>query len=332
MSKRIECVAVGSPIMDLLAEVSEEFVASIPGEKGGMELIDSGAMAEMVAKVGHQPVLAPGGSAGNTVFALARLGVSCGFVGKLGDDQNASIYKKIFEDLGGDCSRFKVMNAMANACCLSLVTPDSERTMRTDLGAAATLTPDEITSDDFEGVAHVHIEGYLLFNRDLMYAVLDCAKSAGCTISLDLASFEVVGASEDILSALLKDYVDMVFANEDEAGAFCGETDPEKALVPLGMLCDTAAVKIGKEGAWIRKGTETVKVPGIPAEKVIDTTGAGDLWAAGFLYGTFRGLPLEECGRCASLLGAQAVQQIGAYIPDERWPNILLGITGEGTE
>jgi sugar/nucleoside kinase (ribokinase family) len=152
--------------------------------------------------------------------------------------------------------------------------------------------------------------------------VLEAACQAGCTVSLDLGSFEVVRAAGDVLPALLGEYVDAVFANEDEAQAFTGSDDPAVALDELAELCGTVAVKLGAKGALLRRGHETVRARVVPVDQLIDTTGAGDCWAAGFLHGWLRGLPLEECGRLGAVLGAETVQHLGALPPEESWPRI----------
>ena len=200
--KTYDIIGVGSPTVDLLAHVTDDFVASIEGEKGGMELVDSDTIHKLVNDIDGDVVQAPGGSAANTLFALSRLGAAGTILGKIGNCDSAEFYKSSFLNTGGDPSRFKI-GEVANGRCLSLITPDSERTLRTDLGAAMTLAPDEVTAEDFKNCRHAHIEGYLLFNRDLMSKVLDSAKSAGCTVSLDMASFEVVNASKDVLPDIL---------------------------------------------------------------------------------------------------------------------------------
>ncbi len=322
-----DLIGVGSPVVDSLAQVSEAFVASIPGDKGGMELVDSQTIGELMAKVDAALTEAPGGSAGNTAVAVAHLGLPTTFLGKLGNDAGGEFYKDRFLALGGDASRFKI-GEVPNGRCLSLVTPDSERTMRTDLGAAMTLSPDEISVEDFKGCRHAHIEGYILFNRDLMFKVLNSAKAAGCTISIDLASFEVVGATKDILADILTEYVDVVFANEEEAGALFDSKDYEKMVADLAGMCEVAVVKLGKAGSLIQQGDKLERIaPNVV--QAVDTTGAGDLWASGFLYGWLRGRPLAECGRNGSILGAEIVQVMGAAIPQERWPEIKAVLDAE---
>jgi sugar/nucleoside kinase (ribokinase family) len=315
-------IGVGNPVVDFLANVSEEFVASVAGEKGGMVLVDTAAMDLMLKELPVEPTRAPGGSAGNTILGLAELGNPVAMLGKIGNCETGSYYREGLVTRGGDGSRFKT-GIIPNGRCLSLVTPDSERTMRTDLGAAMTLSPDEISAKDFEGYNHAHIEGYILFNRDLMYQVLESAKEAKCTISLDLASFEVVNATKDIMADIIRDYVDYLFANEEEAAAFTelGE-DYHGMLNQLTDLAEVAVVKLGKEGSLIGRGDERVKVTPCMVESPLDTTGAGDLWAAGFLYGLLNGKGLQTSGEFGSLLGAEAVQIMGASLPEDRWSEI----------
>jgi len=213
---------------------------------------------------------------------------------------------------------FKIHEREGTGSCLSFVTPDSQRTMRTFLGASATLKPDEITRADFDECTHAHIEGYLLFNEELMIAVLQKAREAGCTVSLDLASPEVVRAKHIMLPGLLREYVDMVFANEDEAAAFAGTADEKEAHDKLSAFCPLAAVKVGARGSLIKTEDDVVLIPAKHVHAV-DTTGAGDLWAAGFLYGLLSGRDAAESGRIASHTGAAVVEEVGAAVPDAVW-------------
>jgi sugar/nucleoside kinase (ribokinase family) len=190
-----------------------------------------------------------------------------------------------------------------------MVTPDAERTMRTCLGAAATLDPAHFTNETFANVRVVMLEGYTLFNHALTRAVAKAAKAAGCELALDLASFEVVRANVAVINELLDGQVDLVFANEDEAKAW-NDSGPEEALDELAEKVKIVAVKLGKEGALIARGKERVRVRAEVVE-AIDTTGAGDCWAAGYIAGYLRGLTLEQCGRLGSLSGAAVVQVKG---------------------
>jgi sugar/nucleoside kinase (ribokinase family) len=271
-------------------------------------------------------VMAPGGSAANTIYGLAMLGDSTAFVGKLGDDDHGAFYRRRFEKENICCNRFKYCPNSHTGTCISLVTPDSERTMRTHLGAAAALNQADLLEEDFHHCKHVHVEGYLLFNPELAEAVLAHAQAAGAVISLDLASFEVVNIHRDKIADLLDRYVDMVFANEDECQAFCGTHDPETACQALATHCDLVAVKHGADGAWVYQNGEMVHAPATRVD-AIDTTGAGDLWAAGFLHAHYQGLSPEACGRAGAILGAEVVQILGARIPTETWPQVRATIS-----
>ncbi|MEC8614113.1 MAG: adenosine kinase [Verrucomicrobiota bacterium] len=319
-------IGIGNPIVDAIALVDESFVSQIDGEKGGMVLVDAPTITNLIASLPNAAIAAPGGSAGNTLFALARMGASTSFLGKTGNCAEGDFYRESFSKIGGDTSRFKIGD-LPNGRCLSLVTPDGERTMRTDLGAAMTLVPEEISVSDFAGCTHAHIEGYLLFNEALMRRVLEYAKKAGCTISLDLASFEVVNVTKSILPDLLRDYVDIVFANEEEGSAYTGIEDDYAAIaLQLAELCEIVAVKVGAHGSYIAHASVVEKIEPMHAAHVIDTTGAGDLWAAGFLYGWSQKYSLAECARLGSILGAAVVQEQGSVLPEHVWQDILANI------
>jgi sugar/nucleoside kinase (ribokinase family) len=194
--------------------------------------------------------------------------------------------------------------------------------MYTFLGASSETRPDEFGPQDFNDAAIVHLEGYLLFNRDLMTATLNAAKHAGAYISLDLASYTVVEASKDILEDIIREYVDIVLSNEDEAAAFTGTRDEKAALEKLASLADIAVVKKGKRGSLIACDGKICEV-GIQGDgSAKDTTGAGDLWASGFLFGLLNGLPVEKCGAIAAACGYEVCQVIGATIPDTGWERI----------
>ncbi len=317
-------ICVGSPVVDQVAHVQEGFLAEIGGEKGGMELVDVSTFSNLLEELPERPSYTPGGSAGNTSFALARLGMPSRFLGALGDDYAGTFFREQLILAGGDDTVIRVLPDLPTAQCLSLVTPDAERTMRTHLGAAMTFAAEHVIEKDFIGCRHAHIEGYMLFNPDLMLATLKAAKAAGCTISIDLASFEVVHASRTILQKLLAEYVDIVFANEEEAEAFAGSSDPEKGLDALAGLCRTAAVKIGEKGALLCHGRECCHIPAVPVQKVVDTTGAGDFWAAGFLFGELSGFTLQQSGKLGAMLGGTVVACEGTALPDMQWQEIRM--------
>lgn len=318
-----DLIGIGNPIMDLLAHIPESFLTShVSGAKGGMVLVDDHDIAALVAKIDTQLAVTPGGSAANATLGATRLGLKTTYLGKIGRDITAEGYLTNFIAAGGDGSRFK-RATLPNGRCLSLVTPDGQRTMRTHLGAAMTLSPDEITIDDFKGARHAHIEGYLLFNPALAEKVARTARAAGCTISLELASFEVVNVARDWILGQLKEGVHVVFANEDEIRAlFQSDAPYEDQARRLASFGGIGAVKIGKDGAWIAQGQDMHRIEPVKVGKVVDTTGAGDAWAGGFLYGYLRGLSLPSSGALGSALGAECVQHLGPAIPDLHWSRL----------
>jgi sugar/nucleoside kinase (ribokinase family) len=315
----IDLIGVGSPIMDLLATVPFEFLRDhVAGDQGGMVLVNDAEMSAILASLADQPATSTGGSAANATLNATRLGLRTTYLGKLGNCDVATTYRDRFEALGIDSSRFKTGD-VPNARSLILTTPDADRTMRTDLGAAMTLSPDEISAADFAGCRHTHMEGYLVFNEALADAVLAAAREAGCTVSVDLASFEVINATRPWIFKQLASGIDIVFANEDEIRAlFEDETssydDLAKRLAGHGVI---AAVKVGKDGAWIARGDELHRIEPVVVDNVVDTNGAGDSWAAGFLSAHLTGKSLAEAGRIASHVGAETVQHLGPIIPDE---------------
>jgi sugar/nucleoside kinase (ribokinase family) len=327
--KKIKVLSAGAAILDLLLNVKESFLNNVTGEKGGMELIPSEEIDKLVEAYSKEynkvPVMAPGGSAANTINGLAKLNTPTVLLAKVGDDSDGEFYKKSYEANGGDSSQFRISPDAHTGRCASIVTPDAQRTMRTDLGASLTISSSDWDNNAFNGVTHMHMEGYLLYNMEFSKYILGLAKDAGCTVSLDLASFEVVNAVADTLKPLITEYIDIVFANEDEAEAFTGSTDPELAIGELSKYAKTAIVKVGKDGAYISQDGKTVKVDAIVVD-AIDTTGAGDLWQAGFLYGHLNGKTPEESGKIASLLGAEVVKVMGATIPNDRWDYIKTKI------
>ncbi|MDR2674591.1 MAG: adenosine kinase [Opitutaceae bacterium] len=327
----LDLVGVGAPIMDLVASVPDSFLAEAGGEKGGMVMIDAAEMTRLTGRLPRPPAITNGGSAANTTYNAARLGLRTAFVGKLGNDALADDYRARFAAAAVGTGRFK-RGPLPNACCLILTTPDTQRTMRTCLGAHATLSPTEITPADFAGARHAHIEGFVVFNRDLADAVVDAARAAGCTLSLDLASFEVVRGARDWLLRQLRQGIAVVFANEDEIRALFPEDNAGNSAAGAGghaaharrlaSFGGVAAVKLGRDGAWIAHGKELHRIAPVAVADAIDSNGAGDAWAAGFLAGWLRGRPLPECGKLASLLGAETVRHMGPLIPAAHWPAV----------
>ncbi len=318
MLKVSKILCVGAALSDVLLRESDAFVAGLGKDKGGMTLVEHGQILAALDQSSQSSERAPGGSACNTAVGLARLGADSHFLGKRGEDSTGEAMESQLQAWGLKTHLKRSSDPTGQV--LSLITPDAQRTMMTYLGAAATLSAEEISLADFEGYDLVHIEGYLLFNGDFFQKVIELAKAASCKISLDLSSFEVVNIFKDDLNRILKDDVDLIIANEDEAKAYTGQ-DPQQSLEVFAGMAELAIVKLGADGVLVAKGDERHEVNGNRVEAV-DTTGAGDLWASGFMYGLSQGWPLDKAAALGNQTGAAVVQVVGAVIPDEAWEEI----------
>ncbi|MDR0932885.1 MAG: adenosine kinase [Victivallales bacterium] len=314
-------LGVGSPLLDILVPVDEKFLGTIPGEKGGMMMVDAAFQQSVLDRLPVEPRLVPGGSAGNTVFALALLGVPTAMFGKLGNDGNGRFYREKLREFGGSDEEFLTTAEMPTGTCLSMITPDAERTMRSALAASLLVSVAEAEAVDYGKYDFVYIEGYMFYSA-IMPTVLRKAKAAGCKIGLDLASFEVVRDFKTGLTDILKDYIDVIMANREEATMLFGDIPLNEQLRQLSQMCEVVAIKLGKEGAVVKHGEETVQVPAELVEHPVDTTGAGDLWATGFLYGLYREKSLSEAAFYGSLISSEVVKVVGSEIPEERWSYI----------
>ena len=204
--------------------------------------------------------------------------------------------------------------------------------MLTHLGAALEMKADEISNDIFKGYDCLYIEGYLVQDHTLIESVARNAKSCNLKVAIDLASFNVVEENLDFLRDLVEKYVDIVFANEDEAKTFTGEEEPINALQYISQMCELAVVKIGMKGALIKQGEKVVHVGIMKAAKRVDTTGAGDFYAAGFLYGMTEGLDLRQCGTIGAVTAGKVIEVVGTTLADEAWDEINRYIKRVKTE
>lgn len=214
-----------------------------------------------------------------------------------------------------------VSDTLPSGVASTFISPDGERTFGTYLGAASTLKAEELSLEMFKGYTYLFIEGYLVQEHDMILRAIELAKEAGLQVCLDMASYNIVAGDHEFFSLLVNKYVDIVFANEEEAKAFTGK-EPEEALDIIAKMCSIAIVKVGARGSLIRKGTEEVHVEAVPVKNVVDTTGAGDFFAAGFLYGLTCGYSLEKCGNIGSILSGEVIQVIGTELPDSKWEKI----------
>jgi sugar/nucleoside kinase (ribokinase family) len=313
-------LGIGNALVDILVKLqNDEPLRKLNLPKGSMQLIDQTTMQRIAeATSTYTQHTATGGSASNTIVALAQLGCHVGFIGKVGHDNLGSFYS---DDLTyNGVTPHLLKSDLHSGRCNVLISNDSERTMATYLGAAVTLNAEDLDINIFRQYDILHIEGYLVQNYTLITRAAQLAKEAGLTISIDLASYNIVAENIDFLQDFVSKYVDIVFANEDEATAFTNQP-AEQAVHTLAQQTSLAIVKVGAKGSYIKQANTLFH---IPAEKVkpIDTTGAGDIYAAGFLYGYANNLPLNRCAEIGTLCAGHVIEEIGAKITPERWQKI----------
>lgn len=313
-------VGVGSALVDILAHETDEFVHHSGAVKGGMTLVDDTVIENVLTRLKTEPSVVPGGSACNTMIGIARLGGTSRFVGKRGKGPMGAFFETGLVENGVE--PHLVHSPTRTGRVLSIITPDAQRSMLTYLGASSEIQPEEIADTSFTGAAVVHIEGYLLFNPTLMLQVLSMAKASGARISLDLASFTVVETQKILLDQIVDEFVDILIANEDEACAFTGHTDEALMIQSLSGRADIAVLKLGSRGSFISRQGVIHRVEPVGDGTALDTTGAGDLWASGFLFGLVNGYSLEKCGKLASACGYEVCQVVGAGIPHAGWDRI----------
>ena len=313
-------VGIGSALVDILTHEEDSFLKKVGAVKGGMILVDKAHIERTVALSTRTPSIVPGGSACNTIVGVGKLGGVARFVGKCGNGVMGKLIEQDLKKQNVEPSLFRSDSPTGRV--LSIITPDAQRSMFTYLGASAEARPEEITEKCFENAAIVHVEGYLLFNPDLITAALTAAKAAGAKISLDLASFTMVEKSKELLEKLIDTYVDILIANEDEARVFTGHHDEQRAIRTLSERAEIAVLKVGARGSYVSLAGETTAIQPKGDGNAVDTTGAGDLWAAGFLFGLVNGYPIDKCGELGSACGYEVCQVIGANIPDIGWQRI----------
>lgn len=330
MSQGPVTVGVGAALMDLLLEEKDDFLGRLGAEKGGMTLVEAPAIRTALAGTRGEAKTSPGGSASNTLVGIGNLGGRARMIGRVGRDELGESYRAGLRRAGVE-ERLGVSDDTGTGHVLSVVTPDAQRTMFTFLGAAAALQPGDIADEDFKDAKLVHLEGYLLFNRPVVEKVLEAAARHGTSVALDLGSFQVVEAMRGYLDELFaKGRIDVLLANEDEARAYTGLGESE-SLEAFAGKAGIAVVKRGKHGALIARGKERLDVLAHPVSAV-DTTGAGDLWASGFLYGINHDLGLESAANLASRIGSEVVQVMGAVIPEEGWTRVKTYREGLGSK
>jgi len=281
----------------------------------------------------HERSFSAGGSTANTIHGLAKLSVPTGYIGVIGEDELGGFF--VQDMINAGVEPHMIHSRQETGRAVALVTPDSERTFATFLGAAIELSAEHLAvgsrqsayriphpaSNIFQKYDYFHIEGYLVQNHDLMVTAVKLAKEYNLTVSIDLPSYNMVEANREFLWELIKSHIDIVFANEDEAKAISGK-DTMEALDEISKICDIAIVKTGNKGSLIKSGKEIIPIGIIPVN-LLDTTGAGDLYASGFLYALSTGKPLQKCGETGALLAGNVIEVMGSKMTEERWIGII---------
>jgi len=319
-------LGIGNALTDILAVLPDDTLLNtfhLP--KGSMQHVDmeTGDKIWSVLKPLGVKYVA-GGSAANTITCTSIFGMPSSFIGKIGDDELGHLFKSDQEQYGVKSMLLKSPKSSGRSMVF-VSGANAERTFAVYLGAALDLVPEDLCPEQFEGYDYFHIEGYLVQNQSLIRRAVELAHQAGCIISLDMASYNVVESNLAFLHDIVDRYVDIVFANETESRAFTKCEDPHDALQEIASHCKIAVVKIGKDGSWVKSADEEYRIPTWPAESV-DATGAGDTYAAGFLYAHSLGLPLNVCGDVGSIIAAKVVEVVGTKIDVPRWRSAKIEI------
>lgn len=314
MAERLyDVVGIGSAIVDIIARCDEDFITGQGLQKGVMRLIDAAEADRLYGEMG-QAVEISGGTVPNTCAGLASFGGKAAFIGKIARDQLGEVFAHDIRAVGVAFETEPVSGGAPTARCLILVTPDGERTMNTFLGAATELSCNELNPELIRASKILYLEGYSYDQpkaKEAFYEAASIARAAGTTVALSLSDPFCVDRHRASFLEFIRHGVDLVFANESEALSLYETEDFDTASARLSADCRLAAITRSAKGSVVISGGERVHVEAEPVTRVVDTTGAGDLYAAGFLYGHARGLPLAVCGKLGSLAAAEIISHIG---------------------
>jgi sugar/nucleoside kinase (ribokinase family) len=307
---------IGNAIVDILAPSTEEFVAAQAGKgmaRGAMNLIDADRTLELYNAMGPATEVS-GGSAGNTIACYASFGGTGAYIGKVGADELGEIFRHDLKSMGVSHNTAPVTSGTPTARCMILITPDGERTMNTFLGACTELSPDDIDEQIIKNSAVTYLEGYL-FDPPLamkaFYKAAEIAHEAGRKVSLTLSDSFCVGRHRAAFKELVENHVDILFANEDEIKSLYEVENFDDVIPVLKDKCEIVAITRSEKGSVIVRGEQITEVKAEPVSKVIDTTGAGDAYAAGFLFGYTEGMSMAQCGKLGSIAAAEVISHIG---------------------
>ncbi len=309
-----DLVGIGNAMVDVLATVDDAFLEEQTLDKGAMTLVDIDRASEIYAKMPPAQEVS-GGSCGNTMAGFASLGGKGVFIGKVRDDQLGDVFRRDMQSIGVDFFTPATTEGPRTGSCLVLITPDAQRTMCTNLGAASNLTPKDIDKDIIQAAKVVYMEGYLFDPPDAQDAFVeaaDLAHDAGQKVSITLSDPFCVDRHRHAFQMLVADHTDILFGNEEEIKSLYQVDDFDAALQQVRGHCEIACLTRSSKGSVILSGDDVHIIDPMPLDPVVDTTGAGDQFAAGFLYGYTQGMDLRKCGEIATLTATEVISHVGA--------------------
>jgi sugar/nucleoside kinase (ribokinase family) len=318
---RYDVVGIGNAIVDIIGRCDDGFLSKHDLAKGFMRLIDAGQADKLYGVMGPA-IERSGGSAANTIAGLASFGGRGAFIGRVADDQFGKVFWHDIHSAGVAFQTDPATSGVPTAVCLILVTPDGERTMNTFLGASTELGPDEVDAGMIAASKITYLEGYLFDKpaaKEAFHAAASIAAKAGRKTALTLSDAFCVDRHRTDFRKLVKSEIDILFANEKEITALYEVNSFDEAVSAVRGECEIAVLTRSEAGSLIITANETVQVRPAPVAKVVDATGAGDLYAAGFLFGFTRNLKLADCGRLGSLAAAEVISHIGARPERPLW-------------
>jgi sugar/nucleoside kinase (ribokinase family) len=310
---RFDVVGIGNALVDVIAHAGDPFLDDHGLVKGSMELIDTDRAVELYAALGAAVEMS-GGSAANTMCGVASLGGSAAYLGKVSADDLGAVFGHDLAAVGVAFRPGSPSDEVPTGRCIIVVTPDAQRTMNTYLGVSSLLGPADLDEQAIADGAVLYMEGYLYDRPDAKAAfreAADVAHANGRKVSLTLSDSFCVDRHRADFAELVRDSVDLLFGNDDELCSLYETDDLDAAVVEVRRHCELVAVTTGSAGSRIVTPDGIVDVPAEPVARVLDTTGAGDLYAAGFLYGYTRGMGLAECGRIGSVAAAEVISHVG---------------------
>lgn len=310
----IDVLAIGNAIVDVIAQHDDSFLNENSLAKGSMQLVDENGALSLYDKIGPGIEIS-GGSAANTIVGVTSFGGTARYIGKVANDQIGGVFAHDIKAANVAYDTVPLAGGPQTARCIVIVSPDGQRTMSTFLGASALLGPDDVSEQDVASAKTTYLEGYLWDQPAAMAAFRKAAELAGKhnrQVALTLSDSFCVDRHRDSFLSLIRDGVDILFANESELLSLYQTDNFDEAIKAVSGDCTLAAVTRSEKGSVITSNGETITVPAVPVDKVVDTTGAGDLYAAGFLFGLSRNLPSAECARLGHIAAAEIISHIGA--------------------